>query len=332
MCLLRELTLEITRECMNHCLHCSSRALPHNSNRLKTESLIGLIQEASEIGLHSLSISGGEPFLHPDYHRILKECHAPGIRRVLVYTSGVARDANGLASPLDWSMLRVARDINATLVFSVHSDDPNVHDRIARRAGGLQLCFESLQRATKVGVSIECHIVPNQLNIATVASTAHRLIDMGVLRVSFLRLVPQGYAAQHLDKLITSDSSEAYLELVLRKLSLENGADQKYRFGIPFSRCNHQISKCQAGTSKLIMRWDGAFFPCEAFKECGVASFCLGRIGESSLEQMLRSAMENQTLRHLRQQAGNADPCPAQYLYQHRARVGSRKENASILG
>ncbi len=65
---LQELTLEITRECVNRCLHCSSMAVPAAGGTPADATAIRrLAAEAAELGLRSLAISGGEPFLHPQF-------------------------------------------------------------------------------------------------------------------------------------------------------------------------------------------------------------------------------------------------------------------------
>ena len=91
--------------------------------------------------------------------------------------------------------------------------------------------------------------------------------------------------------------------------------EEKYRFGVPFGKqCGHAM-QCQAGISKLIMRWDGVFFPCEAFKESDPDEFRLGRLGETSLSEMLGKAKAHKSLLRLKEQSRGIDPCPAQYLH-----------------
>jgi radical SAM protein with 4Fe4S-binding SPASM domain len=106
------------------------------------------------------------------------------------------------------------------------------------------------------------------------------------------------------------------LNKAIEELNLLVEKGYPIRLGVPFSgRCG-RFSPCKAGISKLIVRWDGAVFPCEAFKECGASILCLGQAGEQSLSELLSKARENKALIGLRQRVDSLEPCPAQILYQ----------------
>lgn len=313
---LRELTLEITRECMNRCLYCSSLAVERSCTPpIAHTDFAKIIREAMGLGLHSLAISGGEPFLHPEMDQVLGTCSRLEVPLVLVYTSGVARDGRGEAVPLTDASLAAVRRSGARLVFNVEALGEETHDRIVGASGRLSLTLDTLRRAVVMGIHVECHMVPNGLNAGTIADTARGLIAMGVRRVSFLRLVPQGYAAGNRELVVCDRQAEAILQQQFRALLRDPEADRAYRFGVPFSGHCGEPKRCQAGISKLIMRWDGTFFPCEAFKECGRDEFSLGRAAETTLAVALARVRSCAQLRTLKSQTIDVDTCPAQCLY-----------------
>lgn len=89
--MLKDLCFEIIQTCPNHCKFCSS-----NSSKNK-QTIITLEQYKKTImhfirqgGIEEISISGGEPFLHPDLMEMIKLNKANGIRTV-VFTSGIKR-------------------------------------------------------------------------------------------------------------------------------------------------------------------------------------------------------------------------------------------------
>lgn len=316
-CALHELTLEITRECLNRCLHCSSMAVAHSATPpLSLSVLDALLHEAARLGLRSLSLSGGEPLLRPDLPHLLRATHHIPLENLFVYSSGIVRDSSGRAAPVsDLDLIAALRDAEARMVVNIQSIDPAIHDCIVGVEGRLGLTLQSLRQFIALGVHVECHVVPTRINLASLAATAHELIALGVERVSFLRLVPQGYAADHAEILCLNAQGKAELDRVFQELRLESDSDRRYRFGVPFSgRCS-PVSTCHAGISKLIMRWDGTFFPCEAFKEAGRPEFILGRAGVTSLRDLLTAARTSAPLHLLRAQATGVDPCPAQCLY-----------------
>lgn len=266
---LRELTLEITQDCMNRCVYCSSRAVPHSEMpAIEAETVSKVVADAMTLGLRSLAISGGEPFLHPDIRRILTECAGYRVRRLVVYTSGVFRDDGGGAVSLPDELTAMARSCKAELVFNVQSTLARIHDGLVGAKGRLAMTLLAMQRAVAGGNTVECHIVPNHQNARSLASTARHLISLGVRRVSFLRLVPQGYALENREMIVCNDEDDAIMREQFRLLLSDPNADHVYRFGVPFSKHSRTRKACGAGCSKAIMRWDGTFLPCEAFKEC----------------------------------------------------------------
>lgn len=301
---------------MNNCLHCSSLAVSQFDNQYYSlNDLIYAIHEASYLGLESLAISGGEPFLSPFFDTILRETIARKIDNILIYTSGVVRDRDGTPTPLSKSTLNTLKIEGIRLIFGVHSTDPTIHDNFVGTSGRYEICIESIQKALESNIPVECHVVPSHHNISTLGSTARELIQIGVQRVSFLRLVLQGNAAKNQNLLTLNEDDEAKMASIFTNLLNENGGREKYRFGIPMSNYCGRFSSCNAGISKLIMRWDGTFLPCEAFKECRQSEFVLGKLGDSRIYQMLEEANRSSALRKLKANSHRIDPCPAQYLY-----------------
>ena len=89
--MLKDLCFEIIQTCPNKCKFCSS-----NSSKDKT-TIITLEDFKKPVmyfithgGIGEISISGGEPFLHPDLFEMIKFCKDNGIRTV-IFTSGIKR-------------------------------------------------------------------------------------------------------------------------------------------------------------------------------------------------------------------------------------------------
>jgi MoaA/NifB/PqqE/SkfB family radical SAM enzyme len=325
---LRELTIEVTQQCLNHCLFCSSCAVRHPAiAEMPVELVTTLIEDACAHGLQSLSISGGEPFLHPELHGILAAAvrQAPShaslrhgvarLRRTAVYSSGVVLDAAGRAKPLllDDRLLALMTAPGVTLVLNVQSLDPAVHDGLVGRRGALALTLRAMTAALRQGVSVEVHIVPNKLNVATLVDTARGLVALGVARVSFLRFVPQGYGAIHRSKLVLSPLDQETLREAIDQLRRDEHSS-RYRFGIPLGAPGQCAARCGAGRTRMVVRSDGAIFPCEAYKECGRSEFRLGSVYKERLPELLERATSLAGLPPVHQ-LGIADPCPAQRLY-----------------
>lgn len=91
---IRELKIELTKECPLRCLHCSSNGLPQAPENIEPSIVADLIQEFVDMGGKVLAISGGEPLVyndlslilnafrtfgnHPDFHRGYQMCDLQG--------------------------------------------------------------------------------------------------------------------------------------------------------------------------------------------------------------------------------------------------------------
>ncbi len=87
--MLKDLCFEVIQTCPNKCKFCSSNASMEKTKIITLENFKKVIDHfMNQGGIEELSISGGEPFLHPDLFEMVKYSKEKGIRTV-VFTSGI---------------------------------------------------------------------------------------------------------------------------------------------------------------------------------------------------------------------------------------------------
>ena len=87
--MLKDLCFEIIQTCPNHCLFCSSVAGMDKHKTIDYDLFKRTIDYFMSIGgIEEISISGGEPFLHPRLFDMIRYCKMHNIRTVL-FTSGI---------------------------------------------------------------------------------------------------------------------------------------------------------------------------------------------------------------------------------------------------
>jgi radical SAM protein with 4Fe4S-binding SPASM domain len=309
---LLDLTLELIQRCPNSCLFCSSFARIDSQHQLSFGEIMNVSDQAVGLGLRTIGISGGEPLVHPDIKLII-----PMLTQKLavrLYTTGIYFDPRGKAIYFsDWGAFDPSK---TTLVFNVQSTDPRVHDRLTCRKGSLTLTAQAIKSAKSKGFQIEVHLVPNLTNLDSIESSVADLCRWGVDQVSFLRLVPQGKAELNASELILNSKKICRLKSLMHSLSQANWGSMKLRFGIPFSGFINGKLSCNAGISKLIIRYDGVVLPCEAFKCTPLESFRLGHIHTNSLSEMLTNGKRHQQLNLLKEKTESSlESCPAQVFW-----------------
>lgn len=86
---LRHINLEITSRCNMSCRHCCQESYLHKKNDLSFQELILLIKELRSLGIRSVVISGGEPFLRHDLFEIFNSFENNGINVSAILTNGL---------------------------------------------------------------------------------------------------------------------------------------------------------------------------------------------------------------------------------------------------
>lgn len=103
---MKQISIEIIHKCPNNCMHCSSCSGPDCTLMIKTENVKKLIDSAVELNTKILSISGGEPLLHPGLLSIVKYAKKKE-REVYIYTSGISLNNEGQAESIDLELCEI---------------------------------------------------------------------------------------------------------------------------------------------------------------------------------------------------------------------------------
>jgi radical SAM protein with 4Fe4S-binding SPASM domain len=307
-----DLTIEVTQRCPNNCVFCSSLSSLKTQGRLNRNEILKISNQAVLLGLKRISISGGEPLLHPDIFSIVDNLYALGLH-VAVYTTGISLDIHGKVRPfLDWQNFEHSQ---TTLIFNVQSTDEEIHDQLSRRKGSLCLTRRSILDAKNKGFRVEVHLVPNRINLYSLAASVADFKEWGVDQISFLRLVPQGYAKENADLLILNSAEKSILKNTFTQLANNDWGSIQLRFGVPFAGILNLSKYCNAGETKLIIRYDGKVLPCEAFKDSRFDEYILGDIRTDDLRQILYRGTTSGCLQRLKAIQVFGETCPAQLLY-----------------
>ena len=107
--MLKDLCFEITKQCPNNCLFCSSCSSYDESTIISFDTFKKTIDHLISLGgIEEISLSGGEPFLHPDLFKMISYCKGKNIRTVL-FTSGIKKRTK--LSELEKEKLKKALEI-----------------------------------------------------------------------------------------------------------------------------------------------------------------------------------------------------------------------------
>jgi len=89
--MLKDLCFEIIQACPNNCMFCSSKSFKNAQPIIDIELFKKTVEYfIKNGGVEEISLSGGEPFLHPDLIEMVKFCKENNLRTV-IFTSGIRR-------------------------------------------------------------------------------------------------------------------------------------------------------------------------------------------------------------------------------------------------
>lgn len=262
---IKELKIEVNRNCPLKCLHCSSNGMPHAPEELSPEKVRELIREFVYLGGEKLCISGGEPLCYEDLPVIVDACRRTNIETAM-YTTGTTANAGAL-QPISDRLAASLSDYGIRMVFSLHGAYAKTHDTLTQVEGSFDATMTAMERVLDAGASVEVHVVPTAINFKEIADIINLLAAMNIKKVSWLRFVPQGRGELNRERLQLS--KEQLRQLAKGKIELQQMYPTiQIRTGAPFNiLCPQVATPCKAGLSVLTIRPDGCAVPCDAFKQ-----------------------------------------------------------------
>lgn len=153
---LRSIHIEITSICNERCIHCY---IPHHlkNHHMNIDLFNKIVDESKEMNLLNLTLTGGEPMLHPKFIEMIKRCKAQNISinvlsNLTVLSEEIVNELKGY--PL------------ASIQASLYSIDPSIHDAITKMKGSCNLTKEAIKKLVdnNVNIQISCPILKNNMN------------------------------------------------------------------------------------------------------------------------------------------------------------------------
>jgi radical SAM protein with 4Fe4S-binding SPASM domain len=251
---LKEIKIEVTHDCKLRCTHCSSMAGAISGRRMDWTSCEKILNEAASIGVETIAFSGGEPLLWEHIQKAVAGATRYGID-VYVYTTGNVPEVENLLKKLHGVGL-------SRVMFSIFGSDAEHHEEITATCESYNKTVAAAAYCISIGLQTEFHFVPLSRNFSALREIANKAHNMGIKRVSVLRLVPQGRGAETNEGLSHNQNIE--LRETIKDLR-DHGHD--IRLGSPYNFLMlREKPQCCSGIDRLTVGPDLRIFPCDAFK------------------------------------------------------------------
>ena len=182
-----------TSRCNLRCIHCYTWGR-FRGPELSTEEALKMVEEAAELGVVHLAITGGEPFLREDVFEVARSAVEHGLR--ISFTTN--------ATLLNEDIVRELRELEAFVFISLDGADREVCDSI-RGEGTWRRALRSLAELRSYGVEYSTIMTVNSLNYKQARKFVLLNEAVGSWEAIFLPLIPVGRAGERRSLLPTPD-------------------------------------------------------------------------------------------------------------------------------
>ena len=320
----REILLEICDKCYLNCRFCSTESNEKKYNYLNLSIIKSVLDDTDKLMIRNIQLSGGEPFLHPNFDEICKLLYQKG-KIIDIYTSGNLKKSNDLV-PISKSVLRRLKNYKInTLRFNLQSYDKEIHNYLTNSLS-FENTLKSIKRAINIGLRCEIHLIPLKQNFLHLEEIINFLKKINISKVKILRLVKHGRAEANYKK-IGIEYSELFL-LIGKILELKKKYKKFIEIGSAFRLLNFIETKklceeCQIGKNKLTITSNAMVFPCVSTKNLKFFKFSLNNMSLCDIlesNNYIREVNRFVALNYCRDKKNsfNYDICPTQLYYNYK--------------
>lgn len=290
---LQQITIELTNECTQACVFCSSMSECTSDTQLSFIEVETVLQEAISLGAEEVAFSGGEPLLYEDLDRCIELATDLGLSTYL-YTSGVVYNGKEEMISLTAGSAQQLQTCGLDYPYvSITGSSSDAHDVLSAVPGSFELAIRSLRSLVQADFPVGIHYLVTRMNYSEMASAARYLFHLGADCFKPMKLVLQGRARSSAPELELSLEDEVLIEQI-RQLCITYG--NRIELGcfwgglLSIPECP-EIPPCKVGQHVLTIKADGSVVPCGAHKELVV-----GNIHHSSLTTIWRNSEKLQSL------------------------------------
>ena len=209
---LRNLFLELTLQCNEHCLHCGSRCGAGESPEVPSDILLGILADVKarlDTSRTMLCITGGEPLLRADFAELMERANALGYRWGMT-TNGtlITRDVAQMLSDCGMSTVSVSVDGLAAS-----------HDAFRRRRGSHDAAIAGVENLLSVGGfnHVQVTTVVSKHNIEELDAMFAELDALDIDSWRLTAMEPMGRALEHPELMLEPDDIHRLMAFIRDK-------------------------------------------------------------------------------------------------------------------
>lgn len=209
--------LKVGYLCNNNCVFCHSA--PHRGLDLNLEQVAERVALAKSAGANMLVLSGGEPTIHKDLLAIAERVRGASLALGLVTNARMLAYGDLLDRLLDLGL--------AYAYVSICGPDAQLHDEHTRAPGSFDQAIRALERLSRMSLDLTLNAVITSLNMDRLSGFPLVARELGICKLKFSFIEPEGNAARDFDRLVPGigNAAKAALSTIQLEESVDSGLE-----------------------------------------------------------------------------------------------------------
>ena len=280
------LQMDITQACTERCRHCY--VPEYHPLFLPFEKICEVVDEFREMGGMTISLSGGECMMHPDFDRIVRYIRSKDCTVAALSNLTLCSDEK----------IAVLKEADATVQVSLYSMTPAIHDEITRRNGSWRETTDAIMRLrlADIPVRISCPCMQiNYHDYPAVIKFAESL-KMSAQTDFIMIAKSDGDCSNLCNRLTLPQTRELLRDVILKAVPMESEYfNPGKKAEMPSTEAWKQQKICGAGIDSMCLNANGDYYPCPGFTGMPLGNCC-----RQSLKEVWLDSPEIRKLRAVR--------------------------------
>ena len=274
----RRITIEITSQCNLRCIHCYHP--DHKIQYLDKQNIVEVVKQFKELGLSYVTLTGGEPLMHPDLFEIIRELKRLNVF-IDIYTNGTLINAEIIEFLKQYDIVN--------LQVSVYSTNEKTYNAITGSTNNFSKHLNGLKLLSASGIPVMASIIMMKQNFEERILIRQMCEEYGFNIQYGFRIIPDRNNVRRVDCEM-DNYQKAQLVTEINELNEKAIPDHKKEKIIVEKNDILNSAPCNAGRSLYNITSIGDVTPCTGFYKI------IGNIFESSVNEIIKS-VEAQKIR-----------------------------------